>query len=352
LARCARASLAILLTTGAAAAQPAVASGDAAMAETLFTEAKRLMASGDYPTACPKLAESYRLDPGSGTLTALAVCHDHVGKTASAWAEFVEVASSAQRQGRADREAFARQNIARLEPLLSRLTIRVPPEVAHLSKLQVRRDSVVIGSAAWGMSVPVDPGDHVVEVTAQDKETWSTHVMVGTSADKKEVVVAPLVDSPKAVAVGPAPEEPTPEPAAPEPATPAPPPPADHVQAPSPQRTIALVVGGAGIVSLAVGSYFGIEAISKRSDAKRLCPMSTCGDMTGVSDNNDAKSAALVADVAIGVGLVAIGAGAFMFLTAPKGAAATHDSPAPETGWRLVPILGRTRAGLTLRATW
>ena len=105
------------LVTRSVAAQPAA--NDAAMAETLFEDAKKMMARGDYAAACPKLSESNRLDPGSGTLTALALCHEQEGKTATAWAEFIQVVSEAQQAGRTDREKFARQHVAALESVIA-----------------------------------------------------------------------------------------------------------------------------------------------------------------------------------------------------------------------------------------
>jgi hypothetical protein len=169
------------LATRSVAAQPAA--NDAAMAETLFEDAKKMMARGDYAAACPKLSESNRLDPGSGTLTALALCHEQEGKTATAWAEFIQVVSEAQQAGRTDREKFARQHLAALEPVLSRLTITVAPETAQLSDLVVRRDQIAVGAAAWGVASPVDPGDHVVEALAPGKKSWSAHVSLNASGD-------------------------------------------------------------------------------------------------------------------------------------------------------------------------
>lgn len=343
--RVTRLALATTLVARAATAQPAPASNDAANADALFTEAKQLMSSGDYAAACPKLAESYRLDPGTGTLTALAVCHQHVGKTATAWNEFVEVASSAQRQGRADREAFARQNISALEPLLSRLTIHVPPETALLPNLQVRRDSIVVSQPAWGAAVPVDPGDHLIEATATDREPWSQHVVVEANADKKEVVITPLdkIEGPKA----PAPIVESPPLLKP---TPAETPPPDHGAA-FPMRTVGLVVGGAGIVSLALGTYFGVTALSKSGNAKIRCPSSTCSDSGAVAENNDAKSDAVISNITVVAGVAALGAGAFLFLSAPK-EATTPSGLGPPTGWRVVPTVGRRGAGLTLRTSF
>ena len=96
---------------------------DKAAAQSLFDEGRKLMSAGKYAEACPKLAESQKLDPGVGTQFHLSDCYEKLGQTASAWAGFLEAASSTKSMGQGDREKVARDRAAALAPRLSKLTI-------------------------------------------------------------------------------------------------------------------------------------------------------------------------------------------------------------------------------------
>lgn len=102
-------ALVLALPFGAHAAE-----ADSASAEALFREGKRLMDAGRYPEACPKLAESYRLDPATGALLATALCYERAGRLASAWAAYTEAAARAKQEGSVDREEIARDKAAEL----------------------------------------------------------------------------------------------------------------------------------------------------------------------------------------------------------------------------------------------
>jgi hypothetical protein len=333
-------ALALAFAASPAMAQPA--SKDSAMAETLFEEAKDLMQDGDFVNACPKLAESYRLDPGSGTLTALAMCHEKLNKTATAWAEFIEVVTEAQQAGRADREKFARQHVTALEPHLSRLMISVAPETARLPDVQVRRDRVVVGSAAWGVASPVDPGEHLIEATAPGHKAWATRVTVGDRGDKESVDVPALEEKPEdSTSTGSTDETP----AAPKPA-------ADAPHRGDTQRIASYVVGGAGIVSLGLGTTFGLLAISKSSAAKGQCsPAPTACPPSAIQENSEAKSDALLSDVTLGVGVVAVGVGLYLLLSAPSDQPppATDAVPPTTSRVRWQPVFGRNSAGMSIQ---
>jgi tetratricopeptide (TPR) repeat protein len=87
----------------------------ASEADALFHRGKERLAAGDYAEACPLLAESYSLDPASGTLLALAVCHEREGKLATAFTEYGEVAVRSRAERRKDRAGAARDKAAELE---------------------------------------------------------------------------------------------------------------------------------------------------------------------------------------------------------------------------------------------
>jgi hypothetical protein len=70
---------------------------DKAAAEVLFRSGTQLMDRRQFLEACEKFDASDRLDPALGTRLWLADCYDRAGKTASAWALFVEVADRAER---------------------------------------------------------------------------------------------------------------------------------------------------------------------------------------------------------------------------------------------------------------
>ena len=61
---------------------PDAQAGDQTLAETIFQQGKALMASGDYARASPKHDESFRQDPATGTMLALAICQQQQGQLA------------------------------------------------------------------------------------------------------------------------------------------------------------------------------------------------------------------------------------------------------------------------------
>src|ERR1700733_5702276 len=72
------------------------------VAEALFEEGRKLVADGNFADACPKFADSQRLDPSPATLLNLASCYEKQGRSASAWVTYREAASAANAASRPD----------------------------------------------------------------------------------------------------------------------------------------------------------------------------------------------------------------------------------------------------------
>ncbi|MCC6669340.1 MAG: hypothetical protein IT375_36720 [Polyangiaceae bacterium] len=321
----------MLLVPLRASADPAPS--DRAAAEALFRDAKQLFAKKQYAEACRKLEESQRLDPQGGTLLNLAVCHAREGRTASAWVEFQEAMELAKQAKRGDRVRLAGKELAELEKKLARLTIDVPSE-ARVRGLTIQRGGESVGEGAWGTAVPVDPGVAVaISASASGYRTWRTEVRV-SPAEQKTLVVPKLEKLP----------------------APPPPPPGDRdpkgekgSDGGDSSRIVVYVAGGVGVVALGVGGYFGLRALSKKNAAEEHCDGQKCSQ-EGLDLNDEADRSATVSNIGFGVGLVAIGVGAYFHLTQPT--AKERPAPAKSAKVRLVPSIGARSSGILLSGRW
>lgn len=286
------------------AAPPTMAQGsDAATAETMFEQGRDLLRAGKAAEACPKLAESQRLDPANGTLLALALCHEADGKLASAWAEFVDVETRSRNDGRADREQVAHEHARLLRARLSTLEVRVPAGVALLAGLQIRRDGVTIGGGAWNSPLPVDGGQHTVEVSAAGKSTWQGTIIVDREGDTKVISVPELLEAPTASTTPVAPPTANKNVAAP---------PEPHHSGWGVLEWAGVGTAGAGVIALGVGTYFLGSALHLKSKSDTNCTGDVCGEI-GYPDRSLAVSHGNTATVLgiAGGALVAGGAGLF-----------------------------------------
>jgi hypothetical protein len=246
-------------------------------AQTFFSEARRLARAGRYQEACPKFEAAAGLFPGSGVLLNLGDCHEHVGKTATAWADFGEAAVAAERAGRSEDAAEARRRQSTLGPRLTRLRVSVAEGAADRS---VRCDGRSLDRATWGTAFPVDPGDHVVEAGSF---TTTVHATEPGATITVEIPAPPK----SAPAV---------------PATPF----------WTGRRTAGAALLGTGILSAGAGGILGLVARAQFQHAK---------DETGAARHDDSVIAVHQGNVATGLvvggGALAV-AGGILCLVAPK----------------------------------
>jgi predicted alpha/beta-fold hydrolase len=76
----------------------------------------------------------------------------------------------------------------------------------------------------------------------------------------------------------------------------------------------ALAVGGAAVVGIGVGGYFGIDAISKHADSNRGCPAGQC-TAQAVAENSQSQTSADRSTVAFGVSLGALAVATYLWLS-------------------------------------
>jgi hypothetical protein len=131
---------------------------------------------------------------------------------------------------------------------------------------------------------------------------------------------------------------------------------ADQGTAPAPgvnkgRRTASYVAFGVGAVGLGVGAYFGISAMSKKSDSDDNCTPGC--NQTGVDLSEDARTAARISTVGFGVGLVGIGVGTWLLLTSGSPASASTTAQLPVRRSLYVdPVVGRDTLKLQMGGTW
>lgn len=299
---------------------------DTAAAQALFDAARQLMAQGKHADACPKLEESQRLDPGIGTQFNLAVCYEQIGRTASAWSTFLEVAGAAKAAGQLEREKVARQRATALEPRLIRLTITAPEGAP--ADLQVKRDGAVVGRAQWGIPVPVDPGKHTIEASAAGKAPFTKTIELGRAGASETVAIPPLAAGAPARATAP--------PATAPPATGAAPPARPQMR----RRSKGMMVTGIVLTSLGAVALIGGGLAFASADSSD--PLDGELDYLDEGESAEDAGAALVVGglVLAGVGIPLAIIGGRQVPVAPAKKAAAAPAPSPEL------VLGPRYAGL------
>ncbi|MDB5214246.1 MAG: hypothetical protein JWO86_2173 [Myxococcaceae bacterium] len=299
-------------------------------AEDLFRRAKALMAQNKHDEACPLLGESYRLDPGMGTLLNLALCHERIGKTASAWGEFrsVEQQARAASPPNESRARFARDHAEKLQARLSRVKITVPTE-SRVPGLVIKVDGEAKGEPLWA-GVPVDPGTRVVEASATNKKPIVMKVKIDDEGVLQNVTIPVLADVPVAATpTGPAGGGGMAE--------------VEEYAANRARRTTGYVIGGIGIATLAVGVVFGVAAIVNSNEAKNCSPCTRGSSDAAASDQATDRSLvfANISNVTVPLGLVGSAVGAYLVLTSGPG----HKVA-------LAPVTTPTSAGLSMSGAW
>ena len=258
----------------------------------IFDEARELMRRGDYRAASELLERALAQSGGKGIKYNLAVCYEMLGRTASAWSLYVDVAELARANGDSEREGIARERAARISARVPHLRVVVPTPSPDLV---VVRDDVAIGTSEWGARLPLDPGAHVLRVRAPGHVDWTGNADV-VEGDDRTIIVPALVMVAEQAIVSPPPRE------AVRPAW----------------RSAAFATGGVGVLALGIGAGFAVTSIAVYSDGGAYCNAQNACSARGVALRGDALT---YGDVATGLfigGALTVAGAVVLWLTSPK----------------------------------
>lgn len=296
------------------AIRPARAQSTAAEAERLFNEGREAMQAHDYALACDRFSQSDRLDHAVGTIFNLANCEEQRGRVFTATTLFRRVREQLSPGDR--RLSIADDRLSALAPRIPHL--RLIAAVKATEDVHVRIDGSELEAAAWNGSVPLDPGVHTVAFAASG-QTERTKTLELRERQLLEVTIP--FEEPAARGSSP--------PNAGLPSNDRSP---RSAQAPRSsdrflgldRRTAAYVVGSVGVAGILTGALTGAlglhqEAVGNAncSDATRTC------NEKGVDANDRARSLAAASTVGFVLGVVGVGFGSYLYLTA---------GPAPSAG--------------------
>ncbi len=308
------------------ATAPGARADDLATAQALFEAARVAQARGDYPAACPKFAESERLDPAAGTLLNLADCEEHLGHLALAWDAWHEGIALLPRSD--ERLPLARQHAQALESRLPRLLLQLAPNAPPGTT--VRRDETEIGAASLGTALPVDPGSHVVRVEATGRIPSSTEVTLAEGETRTlDIAPGPPIPPPPENVPPVLPAPPSPPPRAPE---------GPHSNAGL--RTAGWVVGGVGLVGLGFGAATGLLAMSEEATVNVHCVAAKGCDLDGYNAATSGHTHAIESDVSFAVGAALAAAGISLVLVARTRSNPTTVALAPSRGGAAIGLQG------------
>lgn len=264
--------------------------GDAASAEALFVQGRAAADRGDHATACAKFAESNRLDPAPGTVFNLGDCSEQLGKLATAWQYFREVVQRLPAND--ERVPIAKARASKLEKRVPKLTIKLAADAP--AGTTVARDGNELGAASLGAPLPIDPGEHSVEVKAPGRQ--------------RSIVTITIVEaSEKVLDVAPGPVEAI--------AKADPPPDAPPGDA---KRTAGWVAVGVGGAVFTIGAVTGLLVLGKKSTVDANCDADKRCNQQGLDAADSGKTLGKISGVGLVLGAAGLGVGGYLLATNPR----------------------------------
>ncbi|HZU83886.1 MAG TPA: PEGA domain-containing protein [Polyangiaceae bacterium] len=344
-ARLAAACLALsaLAVTSRAAAQ---SDADRATARSLGGEGQQALDAKDYKTAEDRFRRAESLVNAPTLLLGLARALAGEGKVVEAQETYNRIIREGVAPGAPEpfkrALADAKREVDAVSSKIGAVVITVrTAEGAEVPGAKVVLDGAPISAASLGVRRSIDPGAHVVQVTAEGFKPAEARFDVAEAGSASAAVV--LEPEASAATGRPGAAGAAPGSAAPSGADQGAASAASTAGGPAPSHgargALPWVAFGVGVVGLATGAITGLLAMGKHSDIANQCQSGTC-DYPGAQGDIDAyHTIATVSTIGFVAGGVGVAAGVVLLVTQPKTETAGPARPA-RTGLRIAPAVG------------
>lgn len=160
-----------------------------------------------------------------------------------------------------------------------------------LRDVRVLVDNVLVTSRLDGRAIPLDPGLHTFRYETNGAPTVEEQLLTH-EGEKRRLVEVRFATKPPVVTGDPTSSGPP---------------------------TLGFVFAGISAVTLGVGGYFGVSALSDYGSMKDRCGgTKSCSDSEAVN----VRTQAIVADVSLGIAVISAGIATWLFLTSPSSSTA------------------------------
>jgi hypothetical protein len=291
----------MLVAERGAIAAPTTAEVNAAR-ET-YREGVALEAAGNWAGALTKFQAVAAVKSTPRVRFHIGLCQEKLGRWNEALGAYKMAVTEASRERAADVVKEAQAAAAKIEGRIPRLTVRRAPG-AESSTISV--DGVELGAASIGTEMPVDPGTHTIEIAVTGRAPRKITVEVKEGEHKSVDAAAPDAEPSKPASTA---------------ASSAPAPAAVSSQTEPARKSKAgpLILTGVGVASLvASGVFYGLRQ-GALNDLKDKCGADLHCSESERSIYDRGRTYTLVADVALGVGIAGVAAGAIWLLASGSG---------------------------------
>jgi hypothetical protein len=149
------------------------ADGQLQSARQQFAQAESDEDAGRWGDALDKLRHVLEVKRTAGVQYHIALCEEHLGQLVAALADYRAADGNAHSDNAQDVLNLVGKRLADLDARVPRLTIHLVPEAPDAS---VTLDGSALAHTLIGVAMPVDPGVHRVEASAQGRATSSVEV--------------------------------------------------------------------------------------------------------------------------------------------------------------------------------